>query len=95
LAGRAHISAGAVRRPAGAPGAIARAILLQITSGFGCGVGRLRHDHDVFAAARDGGVWNTFGNWFCVAGGTPVFERLQTPPSLFIGPNGGARIGIP
>jgi hypothetical protein len=46
------------------------------------------------AGVRNGGVWNTPGNWFCVTGGTPLFQRLQTPPFLVRADAGASRIGI-
>lgn len=63
-------------------GPVATSCTPKITARFGRGAARTRDGDGFSLAARNGGVWNSLGNWFFVTGGKPVFQRLQTPPLL-------------
>lgn len=79
MAGRGLISTGLLRRVAHGAHRLAAAALFN-TAKFDSAVNRVRLHAAAVSVVPNGGVWNTPGNWFCVTGGTPVFQRLQTPP---------------
>lgn len=68
-----------------------RRVSQRLSGKFDGLIARAQGAASIRSVARDGGVWDTFGNWFCVTGGQPVFQRLQTPSWIAVRSGGIAR----
>jgi hypothetical protein len=90
LAGRANIALHSSGIEAPSSGALSLALTASASIGFGSGVGHQRLDHEDSTVAEDGGVRIAFGDWFCVTGGTPVFEEAPDAAAFDCRPFGGS-----